>query len=73
MRILQAIDLKKYYGTEPNITAHRRNARNVDAHTLHRMKIHWIHGSVLRCGHSQHLDGRIRQKIWITSIRQMCW
>ena len=24
------------------------------------MKIHWIHGSVQRCGRSQHLDGRIR-------------
>ncbi len=31
---------------------------------VHRMKIHWIHGSLLRCGHSLHLDGRIRQKIF---------
>ncbi len=40
-----------------------RYARNADAHILHRMKIHWIHGSVLHCGHSLHLDGQRRQKI----------
>ena len=37
----------------------------------HRMMIHWIHGSHRHYGHSQHLAGRIRQKNWITSIRQM--
>ena len=46
-------------------------ARNADAHTLPRIRIHWIHGSHLLYGHSQHLAGRKRQKNWITSIRQM--
>ena len=33
-----------------------------DASISHRMKIHWIHGSVLHCGLSQHSDGQRRQK-----------
>ena len=35
---------------------------SVDASISHRMKIHWIHGSVLHCGLSQHSDGQRRQK-----------
>ncbi len=31
---------------------------SVDASISHRMKIHWIHGSVLHCGLSQHSDGQ---------------
>ena len=51
----------------------RRSARNADAHTLNRMKTHWIPGSLPHCGRSPHLAGRIRPKILITSIRPMCW
>ncbi len=50
----------------------RRNARTADAHILHRMRTHWIHGSHPHCGRSPHWDGRSRQKIWTTSIRRMC-
>ena len=52
---------------------HRKYVLSVDASISHRMKIHWIHGSVLHCGLSQHSDGQRRQKNQITSILQIHW
>ena len=48
-----------------------KNAHIVVVHILNRMRIRWIHGSVLRFGHSQHLAGRMRRRILTTSIQRM--